>query len=73
MKTNNMSNVNMILQWENDIKYDEYTKTKVWWIYNRKAKPKYYISKTIIWSIENHANAIQPWKPTKREKKVDML
>ena len=35
---------------------------------SKKAKPKYYISKGIIWSIENHANAIQPLKPAKRDK-----
>ena len=39
---------------------------------NKKAEPKNYISKGIIWSIENHANAIQPsthkWKPAKRDK-----
>ena len=34
---------------------------------SRKAKRKYYISKTIIWLIKNHANAIQPPKSVKRD------
>jgi len=36
---------------------------------SRKAKPKYYISKTIIWLIKNYVNAIQPSKSVKRDKK----
>jgi len=35
---------------------------------NRKAKPKYYISKAIIRLIKNHVNAIQPSKSVKRDK-----